>query len=78
MHIVAFLREEGGARSATEGERGIMDMRSPHFELWNIVAQAPSDAFGASSLPEGASEKSAPVVNDRCNFDFKFQFESKR
>ena len=45
----AFLREEGGTRSVTEGACVTLAL------CYNfIVTRSPSVAYGASSLPEGA------------------------
>ena len=53
--FIAFLREEGGTRSVTEGECGIQDLHSHYNKHENIVAQAPSVSHSLdSSLSEGA------------------------
>ena len=53
--MVAFLREEGGTRSVTEGEGGMRDKYSQYKKRQTIVAQAPSVSLTLdSSLSEGA------------------------
>ena len=49
----AFLREEGGTRSVTEGARVTLVLNK--FYCNALSLSRPRQAAGASSLPEGAS-----------------------
>ena len=51
---LAFLREEGGTRSVTEGARGTKEDLLPYQEEKGKVARAPPPDSVGSPLPEGA------------------------